>query len=598
MCGIIGYKGKSINALKVLINGLTSLEYRGYDSAGVSYLSNNKIKTIKQEGKLSNLRNKINFKESSNLGIGHTRWATHGKANKRNAHPHTVGNITIVHNGIIENYLTLKEDLIGSGYNFITETDSEVIAAELDYLLKTNDMITSLGMLKDILKGSYAVVIINHNEKDKLYAIKNKSPLILATKDEDYFLASDIPAIIAYTKNYMVLDDYDIVEISDDYKIYNNNKLVKREVLTYNGNIDDVLKDGYKHYMLKEIHEEPSVIEKLLEVYLNEDKTNFSNQMPNLKKYNKIHITACGSAYHTGLIAKNLFEEYARIETVCEVASEYRYKENFFDKKTLVIVISQSGETADTLASLEKAKKCGIDTIAIVNRENSSIARMADMSLYIQAGIEVAVATTKAYVGQVMLLSLLVLKYMYDNKIIDDEKLKEYLKPAKTIKDDISKVTNNYKKTKYVSKLSKSKNIFFIGRKMDYAVSMEGALKLKEISYLNAVCYQAGELKHGTISLIEKNTPVIAIVTEKDIKDKTISNIKEVMSRGAYVICVSSFNMPKDAYNDLIEIKKINPFFQPILTVIPLQLMAYYVALRLGCNIDKPRNLAKSVTVE
>ena len=598
MCGIIGYKGKSFNALKVLINGLTSLEYRGYDSAGVSYLSNNKIKTIKQEGKLSNLRNKINFKESSNLGIGHTRWATHGKANKRNAHPHTVGNITIVHNGIIENYLTLKEDLIGSGYNFITETDSEVIAAELDYLLKTNDMITSLGMLKDILKGSYAVVIINHNEKDKLYAIKNKSPLILATKDEDYFLASDIPAIIAYTKNYMVLDDYDIVEISDDYKIYNNNKLVKREVLTYNGNIDDVLKDGYKHYMLKEIHEEPSVIEKLLEVYLNEDKTNFSNQMPNLKKYNKIHITACGSAYHTGLIAKNLFEEYARIETVCEVASEYRYKENFFDKKTLVIVISQSGETADTLASLEKAKKCGIDTIAIVNRENSSIARMADMSLYIQAGIEVAVATTKAYVGQVMLLSLLVLKYMYDNKIIDDEKLKEYLKPAKTIKDDISKVTNNYKKTKYVSKLSKSKNIFFIGRKMDYAVSMEGALKLKEISYLNAVCYQAGELKHGTISLIEKNTPVIAIVTEKDIKDKTISNIKEVMSRGAYVICVSSFNMPKDAYNDLIEIKKVNPFFQPILTVIPLQLMAYYVALRLGCNIDKPRNLAKSVTVE
>lgn len=598
MCGIIGYKGKSYNALKVLVNGLTSLEYRGYDSAGVSYLYNNKIKTIKQEGKLSNLKNKINFKESSNLGIGHTRWATHGKANKRNAHPHTVGNVTIVHNGIIENYLSLKEELIDKGYTFITETDSEVIAAEIDYLLKTNDIITSLNMLNSILKGSYAVVIINHNEKEKLYAIKNKSPLILAIKDDDYFLASDIPAVIGYTKNYVVLDDHDIVEIGDGYKIYNNAKLVKKEMLTYSGNIEDVLKDGYKHYMLKEINEEPTVVEKLIDVYLNEDKTNFSKQMPNLKKYNKIHIVACGSAYHTGLIAKNLFEEYAHIETVCEVASEYRYKENFFDKKTLVIVISQSGETADTLASLEKAKKFGIDTIAIVNRENSSIARLADTSLYIQAGIEVAVATTKAYVGQVMLLSLLVLKYMYDNKIIDDDKLKEYLRPTKTLKEDISKITVNYKKTKYVTRLSRSKNIFFIGRKMDHAVSMEGALKLKEISYLNAVSYQAGELKHGTISLIEKNTPVIAIVTEKDIKDKTISNIKEVMSRGAYVICISSFNMPRGTYNDLIEIKRINPFFQPILAVIPLQLMAYYVALRLGCNIDKPRNLAKSVTVE
>lgn len=599
MCGIVGYIGKKYNCIEVLINGLTSLEYRGYDSAGIAYLKDNKIKTIKKEGKLEHLKAKIDFKENSNIGIAHTRWATHGKANTINAHPHTSGKITLVHNGIIENYQTLKEELLKQGYKFKSETDTEVIAVLLDNIYKKEkDMLKAINILQKELKGSYALAIINSDEKDTLYAIRNKSPLILGIEDNNYFLASDIPALLNYTNKYIILNDMDIVVLNDNYKIYNRDKEQQREILTYEGSLEDVLKNGYDHYMLKEIHEQPDIINNLLSLYLNDTKTNFSSIMPDLSKYNKIHIVGCGSAYHTGLIAKSLFEEYGKVETIVEVASEYRYKENFYDKNTLVILISQSGETADTLASLEKAKKDGIDTLALVNRKDSTIAREANNTLYIQAGIEVAVATTKAYSAQVMLLSLLALKYMYDKKIINEEELKKYLEPAKSIKNTIEKTIDKFTNINFIEKISKRKDIFFIGRKIDYALSMEGSLKLKEISYINAVSYQAGELKHGTISLIEKNTPVIAIITDDDIYDKTISNIKEVKSRGAYVICITNTEVSNDCYDELINIDKENKFFQSNVSIIPLQLLAYQTAKSLGCDIDKPRNLAKSVTVE
>ena len=597
MCGIVGYIGKKYNCIEVLIKGLESLEYRGYDSAGLSYYKDNKIKTIKEKGKLKHLKEKIDFKDKSSIGIAHTRWATHGEANTINAHPHTCENITLVHNGIIENYEELKEQLIKKGYSFESETDTEVAAVLLNDLYKeTKDMIKAIKKMITVLKGSYALAILT--EPNTLYAVKNKSPLILGIDDNDYFLASDIPAILSYTNKYIILEDKDIIKLDNNYEIINNDKKIEREVLMYKGSLEDVLKNGYDHYMLKEIYEQPKIIEDLLSIYLNPDKNNFSSLMPDLSKYNKIHIVGCGSAYHTGLVAKSLFEEYAHIETIVEVASEYRYKENFYDKNTLIILISQSGETADTLASLEKAKKDGIDTLALVNRKDSSIARLADKTLYIEAGIEVAVATTKAYSAQIMLLSLLVLKYMHDKEMINDDTLGKYLEPVGEIKDLIQKEIEKNNKIDFIDKIKDKQNIFFIGRKIDHAIGMEGSLKLKEISYLNAVPYQAGELKHGTISLIEKQTPVIAIITDKDILDKTVSNIKEVKARGAYVICITNSKVAKDAYDELIKVTKTNNFFQPLLTIIPLQLIAYYTAKSLGCDIDKPRNLAKSVTVE
>ena len=597
MCGIVGFKGKNYNGIEVLIKGLESLEYRGYDSAGISYIKNNKLNTVKEKGKLKNLKDKINFKDNTSLGIAHTRWATHGEANKVNAHPHTCEKITLVHNGIIENYQSLKEDL-KKKYKFKSDTDTEVVSVLLnDIYKKNNNMLEALKELVTKLKGSYALAILVDGD-DKLYAVRNKSPLILGIKDNNYFLASDIPAILSYTKDYSILEDGDIVVIDNDYEIYSNGKKVKRDVLTYQGSLEDVLKGGYDHYMLKEIHEQPEIIKNLMSLYLNENRTNFSDMCPDLSKYTKIHIVGCGSAYHTGLVAKSLFEEYAHVETLVEVASEYRYKENFYDKNTLVIVISQSGETADTLASLEKAKQDGIDTLAIVNREDSSIARMADRTLYIQAGIEVAVATTKAYSAQVMLLAILALKYAYDHNRLSEKELEEYLSPSKEIHKLMEKELKETKKISFIKKVSKRKDIFFIGRKIDYALSMEGSLKLKEISYINAVSYQAGELKHGTISLIEKGTPVFAIITDDDIYDKTISNIKEVKARGAYVICITNTKVGKDCYDEIIKVEKTNKFFQALVSIIPLQVIAYETAKSLGCDIDKPRNLAKSVTVE
>ena len=587
MCGIVGYKGNNNNAIKVVIEGLENLEYRGYDSAGIAYLKDNKIIIEKEAGRIKNLKNKLNPKDKSNLAIGHTRWATHGNPTKTNAHPHQVGKITMVHNGIIENYLTLKEELIKNNYTFKSDTDTEIACAYLDYLYKQEkDILKSLQSLQKAIKGSYAFGIICEDDKDHLYALRSSSPLIIALGKNENYIASDVPAILKYTNKYIILENYEIAKISsNNITIYNKNlQEVNKTINTYEGTYESSIKGDYEHFMLKEINEEPDTFEKTINNCL---ENNFKDI--DLKKYTNIHIVACGSAYHAGLVGKNLIEKYANIKVYTQVASEYRYEKTFYYKNTLVILISQSGETADTLAALRKAKDNNIDTLSIVNVFSSSIARESKYVIYTKAGCEIAVATTKAYLAQLTVLIALTLS-LKDKQINKEE-----------ITNLKNKITNLIKKDDYktiANKIYKAKNIFFIGRGIDYALCMEGSLKLKEISYINSVAYQAGELKHGTISLIEENTPVIAILTEEDLIEKTISNIKEVKARGAHTIIITNKDIQGDFYDEKIIIPKTNELFQQLLTIIPLQLIAYEVAKLNNCDIDKPKNLAKSVTVE
>ena len=432
MCGIVGYVGKKHNTCDVLLDGLKALEYRGYDSAGIAYYKNNELKVFKEVGRVANLENTL-VGDDATIGIAHTRWATHGAVTKENAHPHSKGKFTIVHNGIIENFLDLKEELRNKRYNFISDTDTEVLVTLLDSIYKEEqDILKSINRLKDIVDGSYALGILCEDDKDSLYAIRKDSPLIIGIEDNDYFIASDVPAILKYTNKYMLLDNNERAVLNSSLTIYDDNlKKVSKDILEFEGDMHSAEKGGYDHFMLKEINEQPSIINNLVDYYLNEDNTDFSENLPSLKKYKKIHVVACGSAYHTGLIFKSIAEEKCDVEVLVEIASEYRYKNNFYDKDTLVIVISQSGETADTLAALKKAKEDGIDTLAIVNVVGSSIAREADKVLYIYAGCEIAVATTKAYSAQVTLLSLLALKLGYEKGLIStDEKenvLKEFL---------------------------------------------------------------------------------------------------------------------------------------------------------------------------
>ncbi len=598
MCGIIGYIGKN-NALKVITDGLKQLEYRGYDSAGIAIKNNNEIKIFKSVGKIKELEKKIDYTIQSDIGIGHTRWATHGSVNITNSHPHKVGSITLVHNGIIENYEQLKQELIKNNYQLKSDTDTEIACGYIDYLYqKDKNIITTLNKIKDIFKGSYAFAILVDND-NYLYATRKDSPLIIAKGENENYLASDVPAILKYTNQYYLLDNYEIAILEkDDIKILKDNKEIKKELLTFNYNIETSLKNGYDHFMLKEINEQDKLVESLINVYL-QDKKTLLNKMPDFKKYNQIHIVACGSAYHAGLVGKYLIEKYANTKVYVEVASEYRYNKLFFDKKTLVIIISQSGETADSLASLRIAKENKIDTLAIVNVYGSSIAREASKTLYINAGCEIAVATTKAYTLQLLMLSFIALAMGIQKELIDDSSFEDikkyYTKLPQLMHNEIKRDLKNIAKNIY-----KKNNIFFIGRGIDYALSLEGSLKLKEISYIHSEAYPAGELKHGTISLIEKNTPVIAIVTDENIYEKTISNIKEVVSRGAYVILIISKHLDKDGdfYNEKIVIENTDSLINSLTAIIPLQLLAYNIALLKGCDIDKPRNLAKSVTVE
>ncbi len=601
MCGIIGYVGRDLCIPKI-ISGLEALEYRGYDSAGIAYVENKKIKIIKEKGKIANLKKLLDFNANTNLGIAHTRWATHGEASKTNAHPHSANSFTIVHNGIIENYSELKESLIKKGYIFKSETDTEVACAVIADLYKEKkDILLSLNAATKVFRGSYALGIICADDPETLYAMRNTSPLIVATSPSGNFIASDVPAILKYTNKYILLDDLEIAKITaDNITIYNKDlNIVKKEIKTFEGTFEAAAKNGYEHFMLKEINEQDKVFSDTVNYYFDGSIASLKKNFAFLDKFSKIDIVACGSAYHTGLVGKCLIEKYASIPVNVEVASEYRYKKCFYDNDTLVILVSQSGETADTLAALRKAKSDGITTMAIVNVVGSSIAREADHVIYIKAGCEIAVATTKAYLAQLAIFSLLSIYLGYKNKGIKKTKLEKIFTDLKKFPKLIKNTINSSELYFDIAdKIYKNKQIFFIGRGIDYSLSMEGSLKLKEISYINSVAYQAGELKHGTISLIEKNTPVIALATDTELIEKTISNIKEVKARGAYVIYVSNEEPREKFYDELILLPSIHPILESILTIIPLQLLAYKVAKNNKCDIDQPRNLAKSVTVE
>lgn len=583
MCGIVGYIGFR-EPKDVLIEGLKTLEYRGYDSAGIALKNDTSVQVIKEVGRISSLEEKINKEKliDSHIGIAHTRWATHGGVTEVNAHPHTVGRVTLVHNGIIENAMELKKKLSGEGVLFKTETDTEVLTALIDYYYD-NDPIMAIERAINDVRGSYALAII-FKDQDKLFAVRKDLPLIVGYGDKEYFVASDISAIINYTNRYSLLDENEIVTLDfNGISVVKDDKEIKKEVLVTELTAESKEKCGYEHYMLKEIMEEPIVLEKTLKPFIE----NFDSVF-DISDYEEIHIVACGSAMYAGMIGKSLIEENANIRVLCEVASEYRYKKVLYDRKTLVIVISQSGETADTIAAMRKAKENGALTLAIVNVKGSTIARESDRQIFIEAGPEIAVATTKAYILQVAVMALLACRVAGKKDIVDElKRLPRLLKEVVDKRDTYLEIAK---------KISDREDIFFIGRKIDYAISLEGSLKLKEVSYIHSEAYQAGELKHGTISLIDKGTPVFAIVTEDDIKEKTISNICEVKARGAMIIVVSNEDGFESDY--LIKVPRVSEFLQPILVVPCLQLIAYEVAKIRGCDIDKPKNLAKSVTVE
>lgn len=574
MCGIVGYVGHNENVLHVLIDGLKKLEYRGYDSAGLAYVKNKKVIVKKEIGRVSNLEKVIDYSIKTNIGIAHTRWATHGKVTKTNSHPHVQGDIVLVHNGIIENYLELKEDLKLKGYKFISQTDTEVLAAFIDYYMKQNKE-DIFKIIKEKIIGSYAIIFINKEEPEKLYVTKKDSPLLIGIEEDGFKIASDIVAL--NSNKYYLLDNYDYAIITKDNIKFNKEK----ELLSNDNKISDTSLGNFKHYMLKEIYEEKEVVRNIIDYYL-KDKSLFEKRVLDLSKYKKIDIVACGSAYHAGMIGKYILEESKDI--AIDVASEYRYRKSLISKDTLLILISQSGETADTLACLNKASD--IDTLGIVNVETSRLARETKYQMFLKCGVEVAVATTKAYFSQVLMMKLL--KYRLDNKY------KEALEYFNKLLTDLPKSLefNNFE---IVDLISKQKRVFFIGRLIDYAISLEASLKLKEISYINAESYPAGELKHGTISLIEKNTVVIAISTNEEMALKTNSNLIEVKARGAITIAIVKKNL-KNLINADYYIE--TPEDIDLLSIISIQLLSYYVADKLKKEIDKPRNLAKSVTVE
>lgn len=603
MCGIVGYVGNKGNSVRVLIDGLKRLEYRGYDSAGIAFISNGKLNIQKEKGELVNLQNKVNLDEKLDIGIGHTRWATHGKSNALNAHPHRVGKFTIVHNGIIENYNELKAKLKKEGYDFSSETDTEVLCALIDKLYKEdNNILNVINELKNEIKGTYAVGIMCDDYPDELYAVRNKSPLIIGVGDNENYIASDVPAILDKTRKYIVLEDGDYAKLtSSEIKLYHDGKDKDYKVELSELDASSVDKQGFPHYMLKEIHEQPEVFKKTVNPYLSEGIETLVSKMPDFTKYSKIRIVACGSATHAGLVGKQMIEKYANVEVQVDTASEFRYSKNFLREDELVIVISQSGETIDTLEALLKAKKEGVDTLGIINAKDSAIARESKMVLYTEAGKEIAVATTKAYSAQVALLCLIALNLSYSKNLITKDGIKDILKDVRNLPSYMEELLQNTEEYKNIAKSIKDYNdIFFIGRGIDYALAMEGSLKLKEISYTHSEAYAAGELKHGTISLIDEGTPVVAVVTDDNIASKTISNIKEVKSRGANIIYVTNRKEEKDNdfYDKKVIIPKVNDLLQPLLTIIPLQMISYELAKLKGCSIDKPKNLAKSVTVE
>ncbi|MDO4690972.1 MAG: glutamine--fructose-6-phosphate transaminase (isomerizing) [Fusobacterium sp.] len=607
MCGIIGYSGSSENAIKIILEGLEKLEYRGYDSAGIAFIENNKITTEKKEGKLENLKNHLkNLEVNSNLAIGHTRWATHGIPTDKNSHPHfsEKKDVALVHNGIIENYLDLKKELLEKGINFSSDTDSEVVA-HLFSLIFDGNLFSTLNKVIDKIKGSYALAIIHNKFPNTMICCRNHSPLIIGLGKEQNFVASDISAILKYTRDIIFLEDGDkaIIE-KDSVKIFDlNNNEVKREIKKIEWNFEQATKNGYEHFMIKEIEEQPEIIEKTLNIYTNKNfDINFDEQLKgiNFQNIDRIYIIACGTAFYAGLQGQYFIKKILGLDVFTDIASEFRYNDPIINDKTLAIFVSQSGETLDTLLSMKYARERGAKTLAISNVLGSTITREADNVIYTLAGPEISVASTKAYTSQVLILYLLSL-YMgvKFNKIKEEEYIK-YIEDISNLKINIKKIIKNRDIIKEIAKKIKNcKNGFYLGRGIDEKIAREGSLKMKEINYIHTESLPAGELKHGSIALIEEGVLVVALSTNLDLDDKIASNVKEVKARGAYVIAVikkgSSVSSSADEY---IEVEDSGKLLTPLATAIVLQYLAYYTALAKGHDMDKPRNLAKSVTVE
>lgn len=613
MCGIVGYIGEK-KACPILLTGLTALEYRGYDSAGIASIEDDKICVIKDKGRVANLNNirGIN-KLSGTIGIAHTRWATHGKPSKENAHPHMDNSETfaVVHNGIIENYTELRKFLTDNGYKFLSQTDTEVIPNLIHYHFSkdTNDdenkFLRSVQSATKDLKGSFAIEVLCNLYPDKMVVVRKDSPLVIGKGTTGYHIASDIPALLEFTRDFYLLDDYEFALIEKNSIKFYNSDLVEhsKELKNIEWDSSAAEKNGYEDYMLKEIFEQPTAIRETIGSRLKlGEPCNFSDiniTKEYLSTINKIFIIACGTAMHAGLTGKKFIENLCNIPVEVDIASEFRYRNPIIDEKTLCIFISQSGETADTIAALKLSKSKGAKTLAVSNVIGSSITREADYTIYTHAGPEIAVASTKAYTSQVVLLGILAIYFAEILESTDSETL-ENLK--KDIFDLPKKIETSLKTSdevkKFAKKISKEKDVFFIGRGSDYNVALEGSLKLKEISYIHSEAYASGELKHGPIALIEKGITVISILTDKNLLEKSISNIEEVITRGAKTFIVTNQDIENSNFDNVVKIEDTNPLLSPILSVIPLQLLAYYISKDKGLDVDKPRNLAKSVTVE
>ncbi|MCM1046518.1 MAG: glutamine--fructose-6-phosphate transaminase (isomerizing) [Candidatus Gastranaerophilales bacterium] len=608
MCGIVGYIGTK-QAAPVVLDGLSKLEYRGYDSAGIAVYDGEKIQTQKAIGRLKVLENLTHGGETMKgvAGIGHTRWATHGVPSETNAHPHInrTSTIAVVHNGIIENYIPLKKKLQDKGYQFVSETDTEVLAHLLDYYYKGNPLEAITKVLHRV-EGSYALGIMFADFPNELYATRKDCPLIVGQNADGCFIASDVPAILKYTRTVYYMENQEVVKLHPDaLQFYSvDEEELTKESVTIDWDANAAEKAGYEHFMLKEMYEQPKTITDTIsprivdnDIVIEELKMSDEE----LRAIRKIHIVACGSAYHTGVTAKYVIENLARIPVEVDVASEFRYRDPILEEGSLVLVISQSGETADTLSALRDSRNKGFKTLAIVNVVGSSIAREADACLYTWAGPEIAVATTKAYSAQLVALYMLAMKFAKVKGMIDDQRFQSLLSDLRCLPDQIELLLGQKEKIQhFANRYVGARDIFFIGRGIDYAISLEGSLKLKEVSYIHSEAYAAGELKHGTISLIEDGTLVVALATQPDLFQKTISNIVEVKARGAFVMAVTNEGNKaiEKASDYVIYIPETDPCFTNSLAIIPLQLFAYYVAVGRGCDVDKPRNLAKSVTVE
>ncbi len=606
MCGIVGYIGKK-DCTKILLDSLSKLEYRGYDSAGIAVFENEEIKVEKTKGRIAQLEEKIhrNGWINGNCGIGHTRWATHGEPSDVNSHPHGNANISIVHNGIIENYGKIKAFLETKGYIFESQTDTETVAKLLDYYYNGDPIDTIKNVISDI-EGSYALGILFKDFPNKIYAVRKDSPLIVGVGDDEAFIASDIPAFLKFTNKYYLLETNEIVVLEDGKaEIFDKHGFaVEKELLIADWDMEAAEKGGYEHFMLKEINEQPSAVSATISPRISDGMPNLEEcglTLEKLNSYSNIFVVACGTAMHAGLVGKYVIEQIGKIPVTVDVASEFRYRNPIISDKDLVIVVSQSGETADTLEALRLSKKMGADTLAIVNVVGSSISREADMVIYTHAGLEISVASTKAYSVQIAVFYLLAFELAYAKGAISKEECMRLTKELESVPSMLEIVLKQDVICKYVaSTLVNAENLLYIGRGLDYAMSMEGSLKLKEISYIHSESYAAGELKHGTISLVTDAMPVIAVATQRNLFDKTVSNAKEVKARGGKVIFVTHnyINVDDDIADYKIGLPTIDDLLMPMLTVVPLQLIAYYTSVLRGNDVDKPRNLAKSVTVE